>query len=347
VDGDDIYCVVTEDDSAYLERRAPDGEIVRSVEGPGSVDVFDVRDGKIVYVALRPRKLQELYTVENGAERELSALNKHALAGKAISAPVRFPVTTEDGTALAAWVILPPDFAPGKKYPAILTIHGGPKTAYGEVYIHEMQLLAGEGYIIVFGNPRGSDGRGNAFADIRGKYGTVDYDDLMATLDAAISQFPEIDASHLGVTGGSYGGFMTNWIIGHTDRFAAACSDRSIANWISDFGTTDIGYFFNYDQIGAIPWEDNGEKLWWHSPLRYADRAITPTLFIHSQEDYRCWIAEGIQMFTALRYHGTEARLVMFRGENHDLSRTGKPQHRLHRLQEILAWFDGHLKGSG
>lgn len=282
--------------------------------------------------------------MEDGKERRLTGLNEGALAGKAVSAPEPFTVRTEDGTELAAWIIRPPDFAEGKKYPTILSIHGGPKTVYGEVFIHEMQLLAGKGYVIVFGNPRGSAGRGNAFADIRKKYGTIDYDDLMAILDQAIERFPFIDPERLGVMGGSYGGFMTNWIIGHTDRFKAACSQRSIANWISKFCTTDIGYFFNYDQIGATPWEEDGKKLWWHSPLRYADRAKTPTLFIHSQEDYRCWIAEGIQMFTALRYHGVEARLVLFRGENHDLSRTGKPQHRLRRLEEIVSWFDAHLK---
>ena len=344
-DGGFVYVTVTADDSCYVERIAADGKITRAVAAPGSVDAFDVRGGRLVYVALRPGTLQELYTIADGAERRLTSLNEVALAGKAAAAPERFAVTTADGTELAAWIIRPPDFDPQTKYPAILAIHGGPKTTYGEVFIHEMQLLASAGYIIVFGNPRGSSGRGNAFADIRGKYGTIDYDDLMAILDAAIARFPEIDADRLGVMGGSYGGFMTNWIIGHTDRFKAACSQRSIANWISKFCTTDIGYFFNYDQIGATPWQDNGEKLWWHSPLRYADRAKTPTLFIHSQEDYRCWIAEGLQMFTALRYHGTEARLVMFRGENHDLSRTGKPSHRLRRLEEIISWFDNHLKG--
>ncbi len=347
VDGDAIYVVVTEDESSYIERVSPDGTIARAVTAPGSVDAFDASAGRLVYVALRPGKLQELYTIEGGTERRLTALNETALAGKAVSAPERFAVATADGTELSAWIIRPPDIEPGKRYPTILAIHGGPKTTYGEVFIHEMQLLAANGYIIVFGNPRGSSGRGNAFADIRGKYGTIDYDDLMAILDAAIARFPEIDPDRIGVMGGSYGGFMTNWIIGHTDRFKAACSQRSIANWISKFCTTDIGYFFNYDQIGATPWQDDGNKLWWHSPLRYADRAKTPTLFIHSQEDYRCWIAEGIQMFTALRYHGTEARLVMFRGENHDLSRTGKPKHRLRRLEEIVTWFDGRLKGEG
>ena len=148
------------------------------------------------------------------------------------------------------------------------------------------------------------------------------------------------------MAGGSYGGFMTNWVIGHTDRFRAAVSERSISNWVQKFCSTDIGYFFNHDQIGATPWSDGGEKLWWHSPLRYADRAKTPTLFIHSEQDYRCTLAEGIQMFTALRYHGVETRLVMFREENHELSRSGKPKHRIRRLEEIVAWYERHLKAT-
>ena len=198
------------------------------------------------------------------------------------------------------------------------------------------------GYFVFFCNPRGGDGRGNEFMDIRGKYGTVDYDDLMKFTDKVLETYP-IDSKRVGVTGGSYGGFMTNWIIGHTDRFACAVSQRSIANWFSKFGTTDIGYYFNVDQNASSPW-DNPEKLWWHSPMRYANKAKTPTLFIHSQEDYRCWLAEGLQMFTSLKYHGVPARLCMFRGENHELSRSGKPKHRVRRLEEMTQWFEHYLK---
>jgi dipeptidyl aminopeptidase/acylaminoacyl peptidase len=209
-----------------------------------------------------------------------------------------------------------------------------------------MQAMAGRGYVILISNPHGSSGRGNAFADIRGKYGTIDYDDLIAVLDAALERDEFIDPERLGVMGGSYGGFMTNWIVGHTDRFKAAVSQRSISNWIHKFCTTDIGYYFNKDQMQTTPWEEGGdEKMWWHSPLRYADKAKTPTLFIHSEQDYRCWLPEGLQMFTALRYHGVESRLVMFREEDHELSRSGKPKHRMRRLEEIVGWFDGHLKG--
>jgi len=196
---------------------------------------------------------------------------------------------------------------------------------------------------VFFCNPRGSDGRGDEFADIRGKYGTIDYQDLMKFTDLVLEKYPQIDKGRIGVTGGSYGGFMTNWLIGHTDRFQCAVSQRSISNWISKFGTTDIGYYFNADQIQSTPW-DNMEKMWFHSPLKYADRAVTPTLFLHSEEDYRCWLAEGLQMFTALKYHGVDARFCLFRGENHELSRSGKPRHRVRRLEEMTNWFETYLK---
>lgn len=165
----------------------------------------------------------------------------------------------------------------------------------------------------------------------------------MKFTDEAVLKYDFIDGDSLGVTGGSYGGFMTNWIIGHTDRFKAAASQRSISNWISKFCTTDIGYYFAGDQNLGNPW-DNTEKLWEHSPLKYADKVKTPTLFINSNEDYKCWMAEGLQMFTALKYHDVEARLCLFKGENHELSRSGKPKHRLRRLNEITKWFDSYLK---
>ncbi|HPE67037.1 MAG TPA: prolyl oligopeptidase family serine peptidase, partial [Synergistales bacterium] len=181
------------------------------------------------------------------------------------------------------------------------------------------------------------------FDDIRGKYGTVDYDDLMAFTDWAVEHLPFVDKDRLGVTGGSYGGYMTNWIIGHTDRFKAAASQRSISNWISKMGISDIGYYFVPDQQAADIWSDH-EKLWFHSPLKYADRAKTPTLFIHSEEDHRCELTQGLQMFTALKLHGVETNICVFKGENHELSRSGRPRPRLTRLRKMTEWFDRFLK---
>lgn len=338
-----LYFVTTEGDSSFLNRIDKAGSIERVITSEGSVDGVSIFGDSILFIAMRPNGLEELYILEDGKERRVTSFNEWVQEERKISAPERVSVETAPGVIIDGWVIKPVDFDENKKYPAIFDIHGGPKTVYGTVFFHEMQYWASEGYAVFFCNPRGSDGKGNEFADLRGKYGTIDYDDLMKFADEVINKYSFIEAEKVGVTGGSYGGFMTNWIIGHTDRFKAAASQRSISNWISMFSTTDIGYFFAEDQNLATPWGDH-EKLWQHSPLKYADRVKTPTLFLHSEEDYRCWIAEGIQMFTALKYHGVEARLCMFRGENHELSRSGKPKHRLRRLEEITGWFNKHLK---
>ena len=346
VDGETVYVSVTQRTTGQLMAISRDGEVRTIVELEGSIDAYDVRDGLVLTIGLRPGALQELYIHDGGGETKLTPLNEVSLKDRFVSKPERFAVPSSRGNEIDAWLIRPIGLDPDGKTPMILTIHGGPRGAYGEIFFHQMQMLAGKGYAILISNPHGSSGRGNEFADIREAYGTIDYEDLMAVVGAAIERFPFLDGERLGVMGGSYGGFMTNWIIGHTDRFRAAVSQRSIANWIHKFCTTDIGYYFNADQLGTDPWAEGGsDKLWWHSPLRYADRAKTPTLFIHSEQDYRCWLPEGIQMFTALRYHGIETRLVMFRDENHELSRGGKPKHRVRRLEEIVAWFDRHLQG--
>jgi len=343
VDGKYLYFVSTQWHDAQMCRIDISGKIEQLTFNKGSVDGFDVLNGKIFFVGLRNMKLQEIYELVPNEEKQISQFNERVQKERYISRPERFTFSTNDGVTIEGWIMKPFGFEPEKKYPAILEIHGGPKTVYGEVFFHEMQLLASEGYVVLYCNPRGSDGRGNEFADIRGKYGTIDYEDIMQFVDECLKNFAFIDENKLGVTGGSYGGFMTNWTIGHTHRFKAAVSQRSIANWISKFGTTDIGYFFVEDQHLATPWSDF-EKLWWHSPMKYANEVKTPTLFIHSEEDYRCWLVEGIQMFTSLKYHGVETKLVMFKGENHELSRSGKPLHRMRRLKEILDWFEKHLK---
>ena len=201
-------------------------------------------------------------------------------------APLHYlPFTDSDGVQLDGWVIEPViGYDPSKRYPAILDVHGGPKTVYGEVFFHEMQLWASEGYFVFFCNPRGGDGRGNEFADIRGKrYGVWDYNDLMEFTDHVLQSYPQIDPARVGMTGGSYSGFMANWIVGHTDRFAAVASQRSIANFISKCLTTDIGYYHNLCAVQSDPW-NSPEEMWNRSPLKYADKCTTPTLFIQSDE---------------------------------------------------------------
>jgi dipeptidyl aminopeptidase/acylaminoacyl peptidase len=205
-----------------------------------------------------------------------------------------------------------------------------------------MQLWANMGYFVFFCNPKGSDGRDNEFMDIRGHYGETDYQNLMDFTDAVLEKYPQINRQKVCVTGGSYGGFMTNWIIGHTDRFCCAASQRSISNWLSFYGVSDIGWFFVPDQCNGDIYR-NPMDLWDHSPLKYAANVKTPTLFIHSDEDYRCPLEQGLQMYTALMDRGVESRMCVFHGENHELSRSGKPKHRVRRLQEITDWFEDHV----
>ncbi|MBS3735666.1 MAG: S9 family peptidase [Candidatus Bipolaricaulota bacterium] len=342
-DGNNFYFVSTVGRSSHLSVADPKGEVSNFTGQGGSIDDFDVANGRAVFVKLTSGELQELYSLtDRGEEKLLTGVNEQSLRPENFSRPEEFTVERADAS-IDSWIIKPRDFDPDKSYPAILEVHGGPKAVYGDVYFHEMQLLANNGYVVIFSNPRGSDGKGDEFADIRGSYGREDYADLMRVMDVALDRFSFIDEDRLGVTGGSYGGFMTNWIIGHTDRFDAAVSCRSISNWISKFNTTDIGYFFVSDQQDGDPWKDH-DKLWNQSPLKYADRVDTPTLFIHSREDYRCWEGEGMQMFTALKYHGVPARLCLFEGENHELSRGGQPKNRIKRLEEMVNWFDSYLK---
>ena len=333
--GDALWFISTRFDTADIF-RLENGVIERMTDWGGSVDCFDVHEGNIAAVALKDMRAQELY---DGKGRKLTRFNDSYLRNTYTGVPERLDIT-RGGTDIHGFVIKPMGYEQGRKYPVILDIHGGPKTVYGPVYYHEMQYWAGKGYFVVFCNPTGSDGRGD-FMNILGRYGTVDYEDIMAFLDAALENYPDMDRENLFETGGSYGGFMTNWIVGHTSRFRACAAQRSISNWLSFYGVSDIGVDFVIDQNAADPW-GSPEKLWERSPMKYADRATTPTLFIHSFEDYRCPIDQGYQMFTSLIAHGVEAKLVAFRGENHELSRSGKPAHRLKRLNEITEWFDKH-----
>ena len=248
-----------------------------------------------------------------------------------------------NGDKIRGFVLLPVDFDKNKKYPTLLSIHGGPKTEFSNIFHHEHQVFANDGYIIIYTNPHGSSGNGVKYSDIRGKYGTIDYEDLMNFTDFAIKKYPQIDENNMGVYGGSYGGFMTNWIVSHTNRFKAANSQRSISNWTSFYGVSDIGYYFAPDQTGANPW-DNLEKMWEQSPIKHAKNVKTPTMFIHSDEDYRCPLEQGLQMYTRIKENGVDTKMYIFHGENHELSRSGKPKARIKRLEKIKEWFDGYLK---
>ena len=284
-------------------------------------------------------KLEEIYTVDGGELKQVSDFNTDVLKDVYTADYQKLTITSQ-GIDIDGWVLLPKDYDEKKTYPAILDIHGGPRTVYGEIFYHEMQLWANMGYFVFFCNPTGGSGRGLEFADICGKYGTIDYENIMDFTDAVLEKYPQIDPKRVGCTGGSYGGFMSNWILGHTDRFAAIATQRSISNWISFYGVSDIGFNFCKSQMGADVYSEEGiQKMWWHSPLRYAKNMKTPTLFIHSDEDYRCPMEQGLQLFTVLKEQGVPARMCYFHGENHELSRSGKPKHRVRRLTEITTWL--------
>ncbi|MBQ8995511.1 MAG: S9 family peptidase [Oscillospiraceae bacterium] len=341
-----IYFLETRRDAAVLCALNSDGNKVTILGGEGAVDDFDVFEdtGTVLSVRLTAEKLQEVYISDlvERAPKQVSHVNDNALKDKYVALPEKM-MFTSNNEVIDGWALKPIDFDSEKTYPAVLDIHGGPKTVYGEVFYHEMQVWASKGYFVFFCNPIGSDGRGDEFSDIRGKYGTCEYQNLMDFTDAIMERYPQIDPTKICVTGGSYGGFMTNWIVGHTERYCCAATQRSISNWISFAGVSDIGQWFTWDQQAATI-DGDIEKLWWHSPLKYAKNVKTPTLFIHSDEDYRCPLEQGVQFFTAIRSRGVEAKMVVFHGENHELSRSGKPKHRMRRLEEITDWFEKHTK---
>jgi len=231
----------------------------------------------------------------------------------------------------------------------VLNIHGGPFTQYGDKFFDEFQVEAGAGYVVLYANPRGSSGYSEGWGRaIRGPveggpgWGSVDYDDLMAVTDEANKRFAFIDPERIAVMGGSYGGYMTSWIIGHTDRFRCAISERAVNEMVSEDGSSDFAGFFR-GYVGANPWEAP-EAYRQISPLTYAEQITTPTLILHSEDDLRCPINQGEQLFTVLRALRREVEFVRFPGESHELTRSGSPTHRVQRFELVLDWLDRHLR---
>lgn len=279
-------------------------------------------------IDLRAGKLIPIYNPNEAFERTYQIVD-----------PERFWGETDDHVRVQGWYLPPVDSE--EKHPAVLNIHGGPQVNFGETFFHEMQVLASSGYGVIMLNPRGGNGYGQEFvASILGAYGTVDYHDLMAGLDDVLDRHSEIDRDRVYVTGGSYGGFMTNWIVTHTDRFRAAVTQRSICNWISFYGTSDIGpHFVEYQLHRNL---SDVEGLWDLSPLAHANRLNTPLLVLHGQEDHRCPLEQGEQMYRAALKAGVDTELITFPGSSHGLSRTGLPHLRIQRLNALLDWFDRH-----
>lgn len=283
-----------------------------------------------------------LHQIATGDRKPVTTFNEKYVQEVELVQPEAIVVESTDETTVHGWLMKPANYVEGKRYPLIVEIHGGPHMMYANTFIHEMQLLAAEGYGVLYVNPRGSHGYSQAFVDaVRNNYGYGDYEDIIAALDAVIANNDWIDVDRLGVTGGSYGGFMTNWIVGHTNRFKAAVTQRSICNWVSFYGVSDIGYYFSEWQIGATI--EDVETLWKHSPLKYVENVQTPLLILHSEKDYRCPIEQAEQLYIALKRLGKETEFVRFPEADHNLSRTGAPNLRAARLNEIVDWFKKYL----
>jgi dipeptidyl aminopeptidase/acylaminoacyl peptidase len=319
-----------------------------TVTHPGKVAVVDTA-GEVGQVRTK-RNVTDPMTEQatpNFPENEvrLDDCNDDLLSEIIVVEPEPFWYTSEDGWRVHGFVMKPAAFEEGKTYPVILEIHGGPHANYSYSYFHEMQYFAAQGYAIVYTNPRGSASYGQEFVNAcRHDYGGRDAADILNGLDAALERFSFLDASRVAVTGGSYGGFMTNWLVGHTDRFFAAVSQRSISNWISFYGVSDIGPFFTEWEIGGDIYNDF-EKLWKHSPLAYAKNVKTPLLLKHGENDLRCPIEQAEQFYTAIKRNGGEVELVRIPDASHDLSRNGKPKLRFARLDSIIGFINRHLPG--
>ena len=274
----------------------------------------------------------------------LTEFNQPLLAGITLDDIEEVNFTGPGGDELQGWILKPPDFDPARRYPSILEIHGGPQAQYGRAFMHEFYFLAAQGYVVYWCNPRGSQGYGEDFAGaIYGNWGNVDYKDIMAWADT-MEQQPYIDSERMGVTGGSFGGYMTALIIGRTDRFKAAVAQRVVSNLISMYGSSDMNLQVE-ELVGTqtMPWVDM-ENYWRQSPISAIGSAKTPTMIIHSERDFRCDSEQGEQVFAALQRMGVDSELILFPEESHGLSRGGRTDRRIARLQHMSRWFEKYLK---
>jgi dipeptidyl aminopeptidase/acylaminoacyl peptidase len=269
----------------------------------------------------------------------LTSLNRW-LTSRRLSPPEEYWYEGLDGVPVHAWEIKPLDYEEGRRYPTIVYVHC---SMFSWDFNHEFQCLANAGYVVVYFNQRGTTagyGQEWTYAS-KGDQGGVEYEEVMLGVDDLVRR-PYVDVERLGVTGGSCGGFLTNWIVGHTDRFAAAVTQRSISDTISFTGTSDLGPEYTRGETLADPWSDV-ESVWRQSPIAYADKIHTPLLIIHSDEDYRCPLEQAEQLFAALRWLGRKVEMVIFLGEHHGLSRGGRPGNRIERQRRIIGWFQKYL----
>jgi dipeptidyl aminopeptidase/acylaminoacyl peptidase len=335
LDGGPVETLLSADREILAYDLSPDG-----ADGPTHVG----------FVASTDRAPWDLYVaaLDGSHEQRLTEVNAPWLAEKTLGQVEDLWFESKDGTPVQGWIVKPPDFDPQAKYPLVLSIHGGPHVMWSRhepTMWHEWQVLAGAGYVVLACNPRGSDGYGRDFRSaLLSRWGEADLPDLQAGLEHVIAQ-GYIDPERLVVTGGSYGGFMTVWVIGHDDRFKAAVAQRGVYDLVSFYSTSDIPLLTEWE-FSATPWEDP-MLLWKYSPLAYVKDIHTPLLLIHSENDFRAPIPAAEGLFVALRRLKHHVEMVRYPRDGHELSRSGEPKHRIDRIQRILDWFDRHSGRTG
>ncbi len=346
--GDDALLVLASrsGETQVFEVAVGDGEVQSRTEGKHRINGFaPVEDGLVVAHGAIDRPFELALVQPDSADLiDLTSANRSILDEVDLPSAIDLEFESADGTSIQGWIIPPAgaDLESGAKHPVIIQIHGGPHAMYGYAMFHEMQLMAAKGYAVAFCNPRGSAGYGQDFlSSTRGIWGEADMPDVIA-LTETVAALPWIDESRLGITGGSYGGYLTNWIVSHDERFRAAVTQRCVSSFLSFFGTSDIGTTFGVDEFGGLPWSDF-EVLRQHSPVSYVDRITTPLLILHSEKDLRCPIEQAEQMYAALFYLGRDVGFVRFPEESHELSRSGTPSRRMARLHHLIGWFDQKL----
>jgi len=348
-DGGSLYAVAAVRGRANLLRfDAKSGRAEPVTTGDQEVMEYSAAaDGsRFALTISTPTAVGDLFVLDSGDRRlrRLTRFDDELLAGLDLTPPEEIVYKSFDGRPIEAWVEKPPGFDPHTKYPLILNIHGGPHAAYGYTFDHEFQWMAAEGYVVLYPNPRGSSSYGEEFGNvIQYRYPGDDAKDLLAGVDELVRR-GYVDPQRLAVTGGSGGGILTNWIVGHDGRFAAAASQRSIASWADFWYDADFSLFTPSWFKGA-PWEDPADYAA-RSPITYVTKVKTPLMLIEGEADYRTPPASGgEQMFRALKYLKRPVVMVRFPGETHELSRSGRPWHRVERLRHIVGWFDKYLKG--
>jgi dipeptidyl aminopeptidase/acylaminoacyl peptidase len=347
-DDREIIVQISDEGSTGLRAFARDGSGTRTVLG-GERHVYDfsrAKDGTLAFAVSTPTIPNHLALIEPyGGERVLLDPNGW-LAEKTVLAPRRYRPRADDGTVLDGWLIVPATTTEDRP-PLVVEVHGGPHAAYGATFFFEFQVLAAQGIAVAYGNPRGSQTYGHAYANgSLGDWGGVDAADVLRILDGAL-ELGRFDTTRIGIAGGSYGGFMTSWLLGHSDRFAAGVSMRAVNDYISEIGASDIGWFLERELQSQYA-DDAGRSLFERSPMRAATAMTAPLLVEHSERDYRCPIDQGEQLFTILRRLGrTETEFVRFADTGHELSRSGKPRSRVLRLRSIANWFVRHLQPAG